>query len=184
MAIRNRNRALALGLTLLLAALAFWFASLSSDRAWSANRGSCSSFSWETNLGGSAGVPDMAAPRATVRAGGRPAAGRPIAIEVSCGEECLIAATGRVMVWGMPPRGLARATHSGQARFGLKRATRRLIAGQRQTLRLRPRSRRAKRRLTRLLARGGKARVAIRVKATDSALNSSTRRMTVRLRRG
>ena len=107
-----------------------------------------------------------------------------IAVAVSCTEDCVVIATGKVLVWGSPRRrAAAHAARRRKARFGLRKATRQLSAGQSATLRLGPKSRKARRRLRRLVRRGRKARAAIRVSYSDRVGNSSTARETIRLRR-
>ena len=127
--------------------------------------------------------PDTVPPNAKLFGNRRQKGGKPIEIKVSCAEDCALLATGRVVVWGAPHRG-ARAARRAKARFGLRKAARQLSAGQVATLRLRPKSRKARRRLRRLVRRGRKARARIRVAYRDRAGNAGTARLTIRLRSG
>ncbi len=115
----------------------------------------------------------------------KPKAGEPIAVAVSCTEDCVVVANGNVVVWGRANRhaGASSTRHRKKARFGLRKATRRLIGDQSATLRLRPRSKKARHRLMRLVRKGRKARAAVRVRYWDRVGNSSTARLTIRLLR-
>ena len=127
---------------------------------------------------------DTQPPDAKLTVTKRQAAGRPIEIEVSCAESCTVLATGMVVAFGRTHRRARISVSRGhKARFGLRKVARRLSAGQAASLRLRLRSRKAWRRLKRLVRRGRKARAGIRVKFTDRAGNSKIARQTIRLRR-
>jgi hypothetical protein len=131
-----------------------------------------------------ASPPDTVPPTAKLFGKRRQEAGKPIEIEVSCAEDCVVLATGRVLVWGGPRRPAAgHAAGRRKSRFRLTKVTRQLSAGQGATLKLAPRSRKARRRLRRAVRRGRKARAAIRVKYWDRVGNLSTERLTIRLRR-
>jgi len=127
--------------------------------------------------------PNTVPPRAKLFGKRRQEAGKPIEIVASCAEDCGLLATGRVVVWGAPHRGAARAARRPKARFGLRKAARQLSAGQVATLRLRPKSGKARRRLRRLVRRGRKAQAKIRVSYRDRAGNASTAKLTIGLRR-
>jgi hypothetical protein len=127
---------------------------------------------------------DTVPPKAKLFGKRRQEAGRPIEIKVGCNEDCVVLATGRVVVLGAPHRGAARAARWQKAKFRLRPLARRLSAGQVANLKLRPESRKARRRLRRLVRRGRKAQAKIRVSYRDRAGNVSTARLTIRLRRG
>jgi hypothetical protein len=113
------------------------------------------------------------------------AAGKTIAVKVSCAEDCVVAANGKVLVWGGPRRhATGHAARRRKTRFGLRKATRQLSAGQVATLKLRPKGKKTWRRLRRLLRRGMRAGAAIRVRYWDRAGNSRTAKLRIGLRRG
>ncbi len=127
---------------------------------------------------------DTQPPQVKLSRRGKPEAGKPIAIEVSCSEDCLIVVTGKILVWGgAKGSAAARAARRQKAGFGLRKATRQLSAGQGATLKLRPKSKQAKRRLRRLVRRGAKARAGIRASYRDPVGNTRAERLTIRLRR-
>jgi hypothetical protein len=128
--------------------------------------------------------PDTVPPKAKLFGKRKQGAGRPIEIKVGCNEDCVVLATGRVVVLGAPHRGAARAARRQKAKFRLRPLARRLSAGQVANLKLRPSSRKARRRLRRLVRKGRKAQARIRVSYRDRAGNVSIARLTIRLRRG
>ena len=126
---------------------------------------------------------DTAPPRATLFGKSAQRAGKPIEVEVSCAEDCVVAAIGKVLVWA-GARGSAPAHSSRrQARLGLMKVTKRLIAGQSATLKLRLK-RKQRRGLVQLVRRGRKARAVIAVRYSDRIGNSRSRRHVIRLQRG
>jgi hypothetical protein len=97
--------------------------------------------------------------------------GKQIAIGLSCSEQCSVRAGGSIV----GAKGL---------RVGLTRSSKQLTAGQRTTLALRPKGRKALRRLRRLLRGGGSATARIRIVSTDAAGNSKTTNVGVAVRKG
>lgn len=128
--------------------------------------------------------PDTLPPNVKLFGKRRQKAGKPIEIVASCAEDCALIATGRVVVSGAPKSGAARAARRPTARFKLRKVARQLSAGHSATLKLRLKSKKAKRRLGRLVRSGRKARGKVTVNYSDRAGNASTARLTIRLRSG
>jgi hypothetical protein len=115
---------------------------------------------------------DATPPSCRLSAMRRQIAGRPVALKVGCDEEVTATAVGRVVVMRRTRRTI---------RFGLRIVTMKLPAGRSATLRMRPKSRKAGRRLKRLAGRSRGARAAIRIKCVDRAGNSTIRHLMMKL---
>jgi hypothetical protein len=127
--------------------------------------------------------PDTFPPKAKLFGKREQETGEPIEIVACCAEDRALLATGNVVVWGAPHRGAVRAARRPKASFGLRKVARQLSAGKSATLKLALKSKKAKRRLGRLVRSGRKARAKIRVNYSDRAGNASTARLTIALRR-
>jgi len=128
---------------------------------------------------------DRRAPR-TVLLGRRwQIAGRPVAMRARCDEACGAVIRGRAVLWRKARSGIrvhATAAARRQVRIGLRKVTRSLAAGRTGTFKLRPKSRRAARRLGRMVRSGWKARVVVVARFRDRAGNPAVERTVIRLR--
>jgi hypothetical protein len=115
---------------------------------------------------------DTVPPSCRLSAKQRQIAGRSVALKVMCDEEVTATAVGRVVVMRRTRRTI---------RFGLRQVMTKLAGGRPATLRMRPKSRKAGRRLKRLAGRSRRARAAIRVRCVDRAGNSTIRHLMLRL---
>ncbi|HEX6227950.1 MAG TPA: Ig-like domain-containing protein, partial [Solirubrobacterales bacterium] len=118
-------------------------------------------------------LPDGIPPRCTLSAKRRQTARKQIAVRVRCDEAVRAALVGKAVV---------RRTRR-TMRFRLRKVRAKLAAGRRSTLRLRPKNRKARRKLRRLVRRRWTARAVIRVRCVDGAGNSTTKHLTVKLTR-
>ncbi len=128
---------------------------------------------------------DQRSPTAEVSAKEWRRAGSPIKVKVACEEACAAFAKGRVVTRGGVKRSASRSrlTAKDRRRFKLRAARSRIPAGGTATLKLKPRDKRAKRKLRRLVARGARAKAKIKVVTTGASGNSSTVRIEIELRR-
>ncbi len=99
-------------------------------------------------------------------------------------EAATAAATGKVIAKGGATRSLpAQASKKMKSKFTLKLASKEVTAGGQVTLKLKPRGKKNKRKLLKLVKGGAKARAKITVTLTDPAGNSATERLVVKLKK-
>ena len=124
-------------------------------------------------------------PDASLSAAKHQKAGRAIELNVRCEQDCTVTSDGKIAVrrpgGGASPAARAAAQRRTE-RIRLKRARVDLAAGQSSKLKLRPKRKKVRRRLARLVRRGSKAKAKLRVTVTDRAGHSTTERLVVKLR--
>lgn len=104
-------------------------------------------------------------------------------VEVGCEAACDVEVSGRAVVT-LRPASKARTAAKRRLSFPLKRVRRSLAAGERRSLRLRLKRRKARTTVTRLLKRGARAKALVTVEAVDEHGEVQTKKLRIKLRRG
>jgi secreted trypsin-like serine protease len=106
-----------------------------------------------------------------------------IAFKAGCDEACTVVGSGVIVVKGRNKRRFARIGAAKRSRkVKLTTAKAEIAAGGSVILKLRPKGKKARRRLMRLIKRGGRARARVNVSFTDGGGNSSAGWLVVKLK--
>ncbi len=125
--------------------------------------------------------PDTDKPGGTVKGGKGPKAGDPITVTVTSDEDGTVSATGSITTAGGSNRAFVSAK---RVKVALKRARTPIKAGQKKRLKLKPKGKKAIRKLKKAMRRGARATATVKVVFTDRAGNKTRKTVRIKLRKG
>lgn len=125
--------------------------------------------------------PDSAPPDGRLSAQLRQELGGGIVLEAGCDEDCSAVAGGLVIAKAAGKRKPAAASGTRKQKFKLTTAGAEIAAGGSATLKLKPKGKKARRGLRKLVKAGARAKAKINVTFTDRAANSAVQRLIVKL---